>query len=64
MFKCIAALIDAFKYEGVPQGLPKLTVTKSPTQRSHLTEKELGWCDRMLPGFKKCREQAEAARGK
>lgn len=65
MFKCVQALIDAFKYEGIPQALPKQkAVIRS--REGGLTGRQVAWCDEKLGNgvFAKAREQAEAARGK
>lgn len=60
----LKAVLDEFRYAGVPAALPIRPVRRSQAQRGELGPVALAWCDLKLGVFKTCREQAEAARAK
>lgn len=63
ILKHFRAVIDEFRYAGVPPALPIRPMKRSQAQRGELGPNALAWCDLKLGVFKTCREQAENARG-
>lgn len=64
LYAHLKALLDEFRYAGVPPALPILPTKRSKAQRGELGPNAIAWCDQKLGVFKTCREQAEAARAK